>query len=51
MSKFSGLDVGRYHIIEQLSEGGIATVYRAFDNRQEHLVAIKFIHRDAVSAR
>jgi len=48
MSTFIGQDVGRYHIIEQLGQGGMATVYKAFDNRLERQVAIKFIRRDAV---
>jgi len=42
-----GQDIGRGHIIEQLGEGGMATVYKAFDTRLEHQVAIKFIRRDA----
>ena len=50
MSTFTGLDIGRYHIIEQLVEGGMATVYKAFDNRLERQVAIKFIRRDAIGA-
>jgi serine/threonine-protein kinase len=50
MSTFSGLDVGRYHIIEQLGEGGMATVYKAFNTRLERKVVIRFIRRDMVSA-
>ncbi|MCJ7530030.1 MAG: hypothetical protein MUO64_03225 [Anaerolineales bacterium] len=49
MSTFIGQDVGRYHIIEQLGDGGMATVYKAFDTRLERHVAIKFIRRDAVT--
>lgn len=48
MPTLTGLDIGRNHIIEQLGEGGMATVYKAFDNRLERQVAIKFIRRDTI---
>jgi len=49
MTTLTGLDIGRYHITEQLGEGGMATVYKAFDNRLDRQVAIKFIRREAVT--
>jgi len=48
MPDLSGQNIGRYHIIERLGEGGMATVYKAFDTRLERTVAIKFIRKEEV---
>jgi serine/threonine protein kinase len=45
MPDLTGHSLGRYHILEQLGEGGMATVYKALDTRLEREVAIKVIRR------
>ncbi len=47
MASLLGQLLGRYHILEQLGEGGMATVYKAYDTRLERDVAIKIIRRGA----
>ena len=41
-----GKNIGRYHILEQLGEGGMANVYKAFDTHLEAEVAVKVIRID-----
>lgn len=47
MPSLIGQSFGRYHILEQLGEGGMATVFKAYDTRLERDVAIKVIRRSA----
>jgi serine/threonine protein kinase len=46
MPNLIGKTLGRYHILEQIGEGGMAIVYKAFDTRLESDVAIKVIRTE-----
>jgi eukaryotic-like serine/threonine-protein kinase len=47
MSGLIGQNLGRYQILELIGEGGMATVYKAYDTHLEREVAIKIIRREA----
>jgi serine/threonine protein kinase len=47
MSDLIGKEVGRYLIFENVGEGGMATVYKAYDARLEREVALKIIRPEA----
>jgi len=44
LSRIQGALGDRYHIERELGRGGMATIYLAYDLRQERPVAIKVIH-------
>jgi len=47
MADLIGQSLGRYHILAQLGEGGMAIIYKAYDTRLERDVAIKIIRKGA----
>ncbi len=46
MTNLVGQYLERYHILEQIGEGGMAIVYKAYDTRLERHVAIKVIRTE-----
>ncbi|MBN2386390.1 MAG: serine/threonine-protein kinase [Anaerolineales bacterium] len=49
MTDLTGQSLGRYHILEQLGEGGMALVYKAYDTRLEREVAVKVIRTERLT--
>jgi len=49
MTNLIGKSLGRYHILEQLGEGGMAIVYKAYDTRLERDVAVKIIRTEKLT--
>jgi serine/threonine protein kinase len=51
MTSLKGQVLGHYNILEQVGEGGLSTVYKAFDTYLKCDVAIKIIRTDQFSPR
>ncbi|MCJ7432074.1 MAG: hypothetical protein MUO77_01160, partial [Anaerolineales bacterium] len=49
MTNLIGHSLGRYHILEQLGEGGMAIVYKAYDTHLESDVAVKVIRTEQLA--
>jgi len=43
MATLSGKTIGRYCLMEQIGQGGMAVVYRARDTEQDRIVAVKIL--------
>ncbi|MCS6994889.1 MAG: serine/threonine protein kinase, partial [Anaerolineales bacterium] len=46
MTKLVGQSLGRYQIVEQLGQGGMSIVYKAYDTRLERDVAVKVLRTE-----
>jgi serine/threonine-protein kinase len=46
-----GAIIGQYHIIEQIGEGGAATVYKAYQPNLDRYVAVKVLASDLAKAK
>jgi len=47
---FERLTVGKYHIIEQIGRGGMATVFKGYQPNLDRYVAIKVLSPDMAEA-
>jgi len=43
MNSLTGRTLGRYQLLDQIGQGGMATVYKAFDPSQDRYVALKIL--------
>ncbi len=51
MNTWSGRTIGNYQIAEEIGQGGMATVYRAYQTQLERWVAIKIMHTTEASGK
>lgn len=47
---FVGRKLGKYELVEQLGQGGMAEVYKSFQSGVERYVAVKLLHRHLASS-
>ena len=43
------MNLGKFHIIEEVGHGGFGTVYRANDTSLDRIVALKILHQQYLS--
>jgi tRNA A-37 threonylcarbamoyl transferase component Bud32 len=51
MNTWSGQTIGSYQIADEIGQGGMATVYRAYQTQLERWVAVKIMHTTETSDR
>ena len=47
----SGVSIGKYHLLQQIGQGGMATVYKAHQPSLDRYVAIKVLKSDLAQGK